>query len=127
MQTSIVANKTLEISFNLHQLFKLQKTYFGDKRFVLDSRFLESDEDDEAAADDYRERVTGERKRVKSKEPVNTHDEDDTSRSLKEEKEMELRVLGSILGTDLRAEFDQEEIQVKESGFRYFVFPVEST
>lgn len=100
------------------ELFKLQKTYFGDKRFVLDSRFLESDEDDEAAADDYRERVTGERKRVKSKEPMNTHDEDDTSRSLKEEKEMELRVLGSILGTDLRAEFDQEEIQVKESGFR---------
>lgn len=67
---------------------------------------MESDEDDEVVVDDYCECVMGERKWVKLKEFVNIYDEDDMSRSFKEEKEMEFRVFGSILGIDLRVEFD---------------------
>lgn len=103
------------------QLFKLQRTFGGDKRFELDSRFLESEEEDE---DDYDAHTQsdkvdeeGSSSKYNSKD-VTKEVEDGISADLKQEKEMALKVLSNLLGGDFRAEFNQGG-QEKEPEFRY--------
>ena len=104
------------------QLFKLQRRFGGDKRFDLNERFLESDDESEVADGDNH--VNAENDHVESKDSTGTHDEEEehTSMNLRQEKEMELKVLGSILGEDLRLEFGEKEIEEKNSRFRYCTF-----
>lgn len=103
------------------QLFKLQRTFGGDKRFELDSRFLESEEEDE---DDYDAHTQsdkvdeeGSSSKYNSKD-VTKEVEDGISADLKQEKEMALKVLSNLLGGDFRAEFNRGG-QEKEPEFRY--------
>jgi len=100
------------------QLFKLQRTFGGDKRFELDSRFLESDDED-SGHDDYNKRK--ETAKVNAQESLSRHDddkEDDIRENLKHEKEMAMKVLSSILGGDFRAKFGHGESQEKVPEFR---------
>ena len=103
------------------QLFKLQRTFGGDKRFELDSRFLESEEEDEDDHDAHTQPdkvdEEGSLSKYNSKE-VSMEVEDGISADLKQEKEMALKVLSNLLGGDFRAEFNQGG-QEKEPEFRY--------
>ena len=100
----------------LLQLFKLQRTFGGDKRFDLDSRFLESEGDDEDNdGDDDAQKETG---KDDADESFSTHEEDDIIGNLKQEKAMALKVLSSILGGDFSAEFGHGENQEKVPEFR---------
>lgn len=104
----------------------MQKTFGGDKRFELDSRFLESEEeDDDHHADNFGDRgkvVRSDAKKSLSedyKDIVSTQEEDEISRSLTEEKEMAMKVLSNILGGDFRTEYGSLESQEKVPEFRY--------
>lgn len=105
----------------------MQRTFGGDTRFELDSRFLESegeeinnhrgnvgDQDEEAVNSDPKhllsERNTG---------IVSPHNEDSISRSLAEEKEVAMKVLGNIFGGNFRAEYSSRESQERIPEFRY--------
>lgn len=103
------------------QLFKLQRTFGGDKRFELDSRFLESEEEDEDDHDAHTQSdkvdEEGSSSKYNSKD-VTKDVEDGISADLKQEKEMALKVLSNLLGGDFRAEFNQGG-QEKEPEFRY--------
>lgn len=103
------------------QLFKLQRTFGGDKRFELDSRFLESEEEDEDDHDAHTQSdkvdEEGSSSKYNSKDVTNEV-EDGISADLKQEKEMALKVLSNLLGGDFRAEFNQGG-QEKEPEFRY--------
>ena len=94
----------------------MQRTFGGDKRFDLDSRFLESEEDDEDDDDDHAQKETA---MDDADQTFSTHEEDDIIGNLKQEKEMAMKVLSSILGGDLRAEFGHGEKQEKVPEFRY--------
>ena len=97
----------------------MQRTFGGDKRFELDSRFLESDDED-SGHDDYNKRK--ETAKVNAQESLSRHDddkEDDIRENLKHEKEMAMKVLSSILGGDFRAKFGHGESQEKVPEFRY--------
>lgn len=103
------------------QLFKLQRTFGGDKRFELDSRFLESEEEDEDDHDAHTQsdKVDEEGSSAKyNSKDVTKEVEDGISADLKQEKEMALKVLSNLLGGDFRAEFNQGG-QEKEPEFRY--------
>ncbi|XP_078372062.1 uncharacterized protein LOC144655647 [Oculina patagonica] len=108
------------------ELFKLQKTFGGDKRFELDSRFLESEEEDgdhhtDNFGDRGKELVKFDAKKSLSedyKDIVSKQEEDDISRSLTEEKEMAMKVLSNILGGNFRAEYSGQESQEKVPEFR---------
>ena len=103
------------------QLFKLQRTFGGDKRFELDSRFLESEEEDEDDHDAHTQSdkvdEEGSSSKYNSKD-VTKEVEDGISADLKQEKEMALKVLSNLLGGDFRAEFNQGG-QEKDPEFRY--------
>lgn len=96
----------------------MQRSFGGDKRFDLDSRFRESEEDDEDEDEDHmpNEEI------LDGNEPSSTREEDEISGNLKQEKEMALKVLSSILGGDFRAEFGQGENHEKASEYRYLCF-----
>ena len=96
----------------------MQRTFGGDKRFDLDSRFLESEEDDEDDDDDHAQKETA---MDDADESFSTHEEDDIIGNLKQEKEMAMKVLSSILGGDFRAEFGHGEKQEKVPEFRYLL------
>jgi len=103
------------------QLFKLQRTFGGDKRFELDSRFLEREEEDEDDHDAHTQSdkvdEEGSSSKYNSKD-VTKEVEDGISADLKQEKEMALKVLSNLLGGDFRAEFNRGG-QEKEPEFRY--------
>lgn len=103
------------------QLFKLQRTFGGDKRFELDSRFLESEEEDEDPHDAHTQSdkvdEEGSSSKYNSKD-VTEEVEDGISADLKQEKEMAFKVLSNLLGGDFRAEFNQGG-QEKDPEFRY--------
>lgn len=96
----------------------MQRTFGGDKRFDLDSRFLESEEDDEDDDDDHMQKETA---MDDAKESFPTQEEVDIIGNLKQEKEMAMKVLSSILGGDFRAEFGHGENQEKVPEFRYLL------
>lgn len=103
------------------QLFKLQRTFGGDKRFELDSRFLESEEEDEDGHDAHTQSDKVDEEESSSKynnKDVTKEVEDGISEDLKQEKEMALKVLSNLLGGDFRAEFNQGG-QETEPEFRY--------
>ncbi|XP_078355768.1 uncharacterized protein LOC144640533 [Oculina patagonica] len=108
------------------ELFKLQRTFGGDKRFELDSRFLESEEEDgdnhtDNFGDRGKEVVRSDAKKSLSedyRDIVSKQEEDDISRSLTEEKEMAMKVLSNILGGNFRAEYSGQESQEKVPEFR---------
>ena len=109
---------------HLFKLFKLQRTFGGDKRFELDSRFLESEE--EGDGDDYtdtnQETVKSDGQRLLLKDYTETdltQRDDEISRSLTEEKKMAMKVLSNILGGDFSAEYGGRESQDKVPEFRY--------
>ena len=94
----------------------MQRTFGGDKRFDLDSRFLESEGDDEDNdGDDDAQKETG---KDDADESFSTPEEDDIIGNLKQEKAMALKVLSSILGGDFSAEFGHGENQEKVPEFR---------
>lgn len=94
----------------------MQRSFGGDKRFDLDSRFRESEGDDEDEDHMPNEEI------LDGNEPSSTREEDEISGNLKQEKEMALKVLSSILGGDFRAEFGQGENHEKASEYRYLCF-----
>ncbi|KAJ7392948.1 nucleolar protein 8 [Desmophyllum pertusum] len=103
------------------ELFKLQRTFGGDKRFELDSRFLEGEEDDNNHVVKDKEPSKSDTQKVLSEdyqEDVSTQKDDEISRSLTEEKEMAMKVLGNILGGNFRADYDSRESQEKVPAFR---------
>ena len=81
------------------QLFKLQRTFGGDKRFELDSRFLESEEEDEDDHDAHTQSdkvdEEGSSSKYNSKD-VAKEVEDGISADLKQEKEPECRYVYNI-------------------------------
>ena len=108
----------------------MQRTFGGDRRFELDSRFLESegeevnshwgnvgDQDEEAVNSDPRHLLS-----ERNTEIFSPHREDDISRSLAEEKEVAMKVLGNIFGGNFRAECNSRESQEKIPEFRYRCF-----
>ena len=108
----------------------MQRTFGGDRRFELDSRFLESegeevnnhwgnvgDQDEEAVNSDPRHLLS-----ERNTEIFSPHKEDDISRSLAEEKEVAMKVLGNIFGGNFRAECNSRESQEKIPEFRYLCF-----
>jgi len=108
------------------QLFKLQRTFGGDRRFELDSRFLESedeevgiardnvgDQDAEAANFDAKD-VLSERNR----EAHSPQNDDEISRSLAQEKNMAMKVLSNIFGVNFSADHSSRESQ-ENPEFRY--------
>lgn len=103
------------------QLFKLQRRFGGDKRFDLNERFLESDNENEVAEDDNH--LNPKNNLVESKDSSGKHEEEEkhTIINLRQEKEMELKVLGSILGEDLSLGFGEKEFGEKNSIFRYCI------
>lgn len=102
------------------QLFKLQRRFGGDKRFDLNERFLESDDENEVAEDDNH--LNAKNNLVESKDSSGKHeDEEHTIINLRQEKEMERKVLGSILGEDLSLGFGEKEFREENSRFRYSI------
>lgn len=100
----------------------MQRTFGGDKRFELDSRFLEGEEDDNNHVVKDKEPSKSDTQKVLSEdyqEDVSTQKDDEISRSLTEEKEMAMKVLGNILGGNFRADYDSRESQEKVPAFRY--------
>ena len=105
----------------------MQRTFGGDRRFELDSRFLESedeevsngrdnlgDQDEQAANSDARALLSG-----SNSETISRQNDDEISRSLTEEKEVAMRVLSSIFGRNFRADHSIRESQEKNPAFRY--------
>lgn len=102
------------------QLFKLQRRFGGDKRFDLNERFLESDDENEVAEDDNH--LNAKTNLVESKDSSGKHEEEEhTIINLRQEKEMERKVLGSILGEDLSLGFGEKEFGEENSRFRYCI------
>lgn len=100
------------------QLFKLQRRFGGDKRFDLNERFLESDDENEVAEDDNH--LNAKNNLVESKDSSGKHEEEEHNIiNLRQEKEMERKVLGSILGEDLSLGFGEKEFGEENSRFRY--------
>ena len=100
----------------------MQRTFGGDKRFELDSRFLENEEEEDDDPHAYHSGDYGEEAVAPDKdyeETVSTQKDDEISRSLAKEKEMALKVLSNILGGDFRAKYDSRESQEKVPDFRY--------
>lgn len=105
----------------------MQRTFGGDTRFELDSRFLESEDEEvnncrDNTGDHGEEAVNSDAKKVLSErytETVSPQKEDEISRSLAEEKEIAMKVLRNILGGDFRAEFSNRESQERFPEFRY--------
>jgi len=100
------------------RLFKLQRRFGGDKRFDLNERFLESDDENEVAEDDNH--LNAKNNLVESKDSSGKHEEEEehTIINLRQEKEMERKVLGSILGEDLSLGFGEKEFGEENSRFR---------
>ena len=105
----------------------MQRTFGGDRRFELDSRFLES-EDEEVSngrdnLDDQDEQAANsDAKALLSKsnsETISPQNDDGSSRSLTEEKEVAMRVLSSIFGGNFSADHSIRESQEKNPAFRY--------
>ena len=98
----------------------MQRRFGGDKRFDLNERFLESDDENEVAEDDNR--LNAKNNLVESKDSSGKHeDEEHTIINLRQEKEMERKVLGSILGEDLSLGFGEKEFGEENSRFRYCI------
>lgn len=83
------------------QLFQLQKTFRGDSRFQLDKRFIDSDDDDDNDEGDDRP-VTRERE----DDADDIIDEDELTKQLSQEKNMEMSVLQGILGVNFGSKYN---------------------
>jgi len=105
----------------------LQRTFGGDKRFELDSRFLESedeevsiardnvgDQDEEATNPDAKDLLS-----ERNTEALSPQNDDEISRSLAEEKDMAMKVLSNIFGGNFRADHNSRESQENNLKFRY--------
>ena len=98
----------------------MQRTFGGDRRFELDSRFLERDivgDQDEEAVSSYARHSLSER----NTGTVSPHKEDEISKSLAEEKEIAMKVLSNIFGGNFRANYSSRESQEKIPEFRYSI------
>lgn len=100
----------------------MQRTFGGDRRFELDSRFLESedeevsnsrDKDEEAAYSDAKHLLS-----ERNSETISSQNDDEISRSLAEEKAVAMKVLSNIFGGNFRADHRRES-QEKNPEFRY--------
>ncbi|XP_022787227.1 nucleolar protein 8-like [Stylophora pistillata] len=102
------------------ELFKLQRTYGGDKRFDLDVRFLESDEDDDDNNDVRRAaRSVAQKRESRGYEGATPReDEDEISKSIQEEKQMAFKVIRNILGADFRADYSGQGVERNVPEFR---------
>ena len=104
----------------------MQRTYGGDKRFDLDSRFLESEEEDgndHQVNSDYHNKdiVKGDAQKKLSQRyegSIPTEKEDDISKSIQEEKQMAMKVLSNILGGDFKADYGSRGSTEKVPEFR---------
>ena len=99
----------------------MQRTFGGDRRFELDTRFLES-EDEEVSNGRDNLAANSDARALLSKsnsETISRQNDDEISRSLTEEKEVAMRVLSSIFGRNFRADHSIRESQEKNPAFRY--------
>lgn len=101
----------------------MQRTFGGDRRFELDSRFLESedeevsngrDKDEEGAYSDAKHLLS-----ERNTETISSQNDDEISRSLAEEKAVAMKVLSNIFGGNFRADHSSRESQEKNPEFRY--------
>lgn len=108
------------------QLFKLQRTFGGDRRFELDSRFLESEDEEVSNSRDNvgghdEQAVNSDAKALLSEsnsETIHPQNGDEISRSLTEEKEVAMKVLRNIFGGNFKADHSSRESQEKNPTFR---------
>ena len=105
----------------------MQRTFGGDRRFELDSRFLESEDEEvsngrDKVGDQDEEAAYSDAKHLSSKRNAETlfpQNDDEISRSLAEEKAVAMKVLGNIFGGNFRADHSSRESQEKIPEFRY--------
>ena len=103
----------------------MQRKFGGDRRFELDSRFLESEDEEvsnrrDNVGNENEESVNSDAKHWLSERytgTVSIQKKDEISRSLAEEKEIAMKVLSNILGGDFRADYGSQEKKMPE--FRY--------
>lgn len=108
------------------QLFKLQRTFGGDRRFELDSRFLESEDEEvstgrDNVGDQNEQTANSDARALLSEsnlETISPQNDDEISRSLTEEKEVAMKVLSNIFGGNFKADHSSRESQEKNPAFR---------
>lgn len=105
----------------------MQRTFGGDRRFELDSRFLESEDEEvstggDNVGDQNEQTANFDAKALLSESnsgTISPQNDDEISRSLVEEKEVAMKVLGNIFGGNFRADHRSRESQEKNPAFRY--------
>lgn len=105
----------------------MQRTFGGDRRFELDSRFLESEDEEVSNSRDNvggqdEQAVNSDAKALLSEsnsETIQPQNGDEISRSLTEEKEVAMKVLRNIFGGNFEADYSSRESQEKNPTFRY--------